>query len=45
MLRLEILKRREAVSLGDAPVAKEGFFVTHFLTVRDQARRLAEFNG
>ncbi len=26
------------MSLADAPVAKEGFFVTHFLTVRDQAR-------
>jgi catechol 2,3-dioxygenase-like lactoylglutathione lyase family enzyme len=26
------------MSLADAPVAKEGFYVTHFLTVKDQAR-------
>jgi len=26
------------MSLADAPVAKEGFFVTHFLTAKDQAR-------
>jgi predicted enzyme related to lactoylglutathione lyase len=26
------------VNLPDAPVAQSGFFVTHFLTVRDQAR-------
>jgi catechol 2,3-dioxygenase-like lactoylglutathione lyase family enzyme len=26
------------MSLQDAPVAREGFFVTHFLTVKDQAR-------
>jgi hypothetical protein len=25
------------MSLADAPVAKEGFFITHFLTVKDQA--------
>jgi catechol 2,3-dioxygenase-like lactoylglutathione lyase family enzyme len=26
------------MSLADAPIAKEGFFVTHFLTVADQAQ-------
>jgi catechol 2,3-dioxygenase-like lactoylglutathione lyase family enzyme len=26
------------MSLQDAPVAREGFFVTHFLTVKDQAK-------
>ena len=26
------------MSLADAPVAKEGFYVTHFLTVKDQSR-------
>jgi len=26
------------MSLADAPVAKEGFYVTHFLTVKDQAK-------
>ena len=26
------------MSLADAPVAREGFYVTHFLTVKDQAR-------
>jgi hypothetical protein len=26
------------MSLADAPVAHEGFFVTHFLTVKDQKR-------
>ena len=26
------------MNLPDAPVAQSGFFVTHFLTVRDQAR-------
>jgi len=26
------------MSLQDAPVAREGFYVTHFLTVKDQAR-------
>jgi hypothetical protein len=26
------------MSLADAPVAQEGFYVTHFLTVRDQAK-------
>jgi catechol 2,3-dioxygenase-like lactoylglutathione lyase family enzyme len=26
------------MSLADAPVAREGFYVTHFLTVKDQAK-------
>jgi catechol 2,3-dioxygenase-like lactoylglutathione lyase family enzyme len=26
------------MSLPDAPVPRDGFFVTHFLTVRDQAK-------
>ncbi len=26
------------MNLPDAPIAQEGFFVTHFLTVRDQAK-------
>ncbi len=26
------------MSLADAPIAKEGFYVTHFLTVKDQAK-------
>ncbi len=26
------------MSLADAPVAHEGFYVTHFLTVKDQAK-------
>jgi hypothetical protein len=26
------------MNLPDAPIAHEGFFVTHFLTVRDQER-------
>ena len=26
------------MNLPDAPIAKEGFYVTHFLTVKDQAR-------
>ena len=29
---------RCGMSLQDAPVAKEGFCVTHFLTVKDQTR-------
>ena len=26
------------MGLADAPIAREGFYVTHFLTVQDQAR-------
>ena len=26
------------MSLADAPIAREGFYVTHFLTVKDQAK-------
>jgi hypothetical protein len=26
------------MSLADAPIAQEGFYVTHFLTVKDQAK-------
>lgn len=26
------------MNLSDAPIAQDGFFVTHFLTVADQAR-------
>ena len=26
------------MNLPDAPIAREGFFVTHFLTVRDQEK-------
>ena len=26
------------MNLPDAPIAQEGFFVTHFLTVKDQAK-------
>jgi hypothetical protein len=26
------------MTLADAPIAKEAFFVAHFLTVKDQAR-------
>ena len=29
------------MSLADAPVAKDGFFVTHFLTVKDQKKSKA----
>jgi hypothetical protein len=29
------------VSLADAPVARSGFFVTHFLTIRDQEKSKA----
>ena len=30
--------RGDGVNLPDAPIAHEGFFVTHFLTVADQAK-------
>ena len=29
------------MNLPDAPIAHEGFFVTHFFTVRDQEKSLA----
>ena len=32
------------MNLPDAPIAQEGFFVTHFLTVKDQAKS-SEFYG
>jgi len=38
MLRSGMHRRRNSMSLADAPVAKEGFSVTHFLTVKDRAR-------
>jgi hypothetical protein len=33
------------MSLPDAPVARSGFFVTHFLTVRDQEMSKAFYVG
>lgn len=33
------------MNLPDAPVPSEGFFVTHFLTVSDQARSRAFYSG
>jgi hypothetical protein len=33
------------MSLADAPVAKDGFFVTHFLTVKDQKKSKAFYVG
>ena len=33
------------MSLADAPVAKDGFFVTHFLTVKDQEKSKAFYVG
>src|SRR3974377_1978709 len=33
------------MSLPEAPIAQEGFFVTHFLTVADQAKSMAFYVG
>ena len=33
------------MNLPDAPVPSKGFFVTHFLTVSDQARSRAFYSG
>jgi predicted enzyme related to lactoylglutathione lyase len=33
------------MSLAHAPVAKDGFFVTHFLTVKDQEKSKAFYVG
>ena len=33
------------MTLPEAPVPQEGFFVTHFLTVRDQAKSRAFYEG
>jgi catechol 2,3-dioxygenase-like lactoylglutathione lyase family enzyme len=33
------------MSLADAPVPRDGFFVTHFLTVRDQEKSKAFYAG
>jgi catechol 2,3-dioxygenase-like lactoylglutathione lyase family enzyme len=35
---LPIDTRRHQMSLADAPIAHEGFFATHFFTVRDQEK-------
>jgi catechol 2,3-dioxygenase-like lactoylglutathione lyase family enzyme len=35
----------ERMNLPDAPIAQEGFYVTHFLTVRDQAKSSAFYVG
>ena len=33
------------MNLPDAPVPQEGFFVTHFLTVKDQVKSKAFYAG
>jgi hypothetical protein len=33
-----LINRRHRMNLPDAPIAHEGFFATHFFTVRDQEK-------